>query len=175
MAITNNVQFKNITTFIFDIDGVLTDGTVLLLENGLQARTMNIKDGYALQLAVKKGYKVLAVSGADSALAAGRLNKLGITDVHLSVTDKKKFIAGFITANNLKKEEILYMGDDMPDLPAMSVVGLPTCPSDAVMEIKEAASYISSFSGGMGCVRDVIEKVLKLNNHWSHDADTASR
>src|SRR3954469_20384210 len=98
MATTELLQFKEITTFIFDIDGVLTDGTVLLLENGLQARTMNIKDGYALQLAVKKGYKVLAVSGADSALAAGRLNKLGITDVHLSVTDKKKFISTFITA-----------------------------------------------------------------------------
>ncbi|MEO8406782.1 MAG: HAD hydrolase family protein [Chitinophagaceae bacterium] len=175
MATTKLLQFKEITTFIFDIDGVLTDGTVLLLENGLQARTMNIKDGYALQLAVKKGYKVLAVSGADSALAAGRLNKLGITDVHLSVTDKKKFITTFIAANNLKKEEILYMGDDMPDLPAMSVVGLPTCPSDAVPEIKEAAGYISSFSGGMGCVRDVIEKVLKLNDHWNDNPGIASK
>lgn len=166
--------FKNITTFIFDVDGVLTDGTIWLLENGVQARRMNIKDGYALQLAVKKGYRVLVVSGADSPLVTQRLAKLGITDVHMSVLDKKEFISTFITTNELKKEELLYMGDDVPDKTAMSVVGLPCCPSDAVLEIREASVYISDFAGGMGCVRDVIEKVLQLNDHWG-DTDIASK
>src|ERR1051326_7206251 len=137
-----NAHFKSITTFIFDIDGVLTDGMLLLLENGLQARRMNIKDGYALQLAVKKGYLILIVSGADSAQVVTRLNKLGITDIHLSVTDKKKLIETFIETNHLKKEETLYMGDDMPDLPAMSVVGLPVCPADAAEDVRKAALYI---------------------------------
>jgi 3-deoxy-D-manno-octulosonate 8-phosphate phosphatase (KDO 8-P phosphatase) len=172
-----NIQdrFKQITTFIFDVDGVLTDGTVLLLENGLQARTMHIKDGYALQLAVKKGYRLIVVSGADSTPVIGRMNRLGITEVHLSVADKKNFIEKFMKANGVKEEEILFMGDDIPDLPAMGIVGLPSCPADAVPEIRQAARYVSSHGGGSGCVRDVIEIVLKLNDDWGHEAGVASR
>lgn len=167
--------FKNITTFIFDVDGVLTDGTVLVLENGLQARRMNIKDGYALQLAVKKGYRLLVISGAAASPVVDRLNKLGITDIHMGVADKKTFIKNFITNKNLSTDQVLFMGDDMPDLSAMSIVGLPVCPADAVMEIKEAAKYVSPVNGGYGCVRDVIEKVLKLKNDWQHTTDIASR
>lgn len=169
------MDFKNITTFIFDTDGVLTDGSVLVLENGLQARKMSIKDGFALQLAVKCGYRVIVVSGANSLPVTDRLNKLGVKEVHMSITDKKTFITQFIEKNKLKKEEILFMGDDLPDLPAMSVVGLPSCPADAAQEIKEVAQYVSSFNGGSGCARDVIEKVLKLNNHWKYHPDVASR
>jgi 3-deoxy-D-manno-octulosonate 8-phosphate phosphatase (KDO 8-P phosphatase) len=167
--------FKNITAFIFDADGVLTDGSLLLLENGLQARRMNIKDGFALQLAVKKGYRILVISGSDSAQVTHRLVKLGITDVHMSVLDKKNFIDSYIKKNKLKKEEVLYMGDDLPDLPAMPSVGLPACPADAAAEIKEVAKYISPINGGCGCVRDVIEKVLKLNDHWQYHPEVPSR
>jgi 3-deoxy-D-manno-octulosonate 8-phosphate phosphatase (KDO 8-P phosphatase) len=168
-------RFKKITTFIFDVDGVLTDGTVLLLENGLQARSMSIKDGYALQLAVKRGYRILVISGGDSAPVAERLNKLGVTDVHLSVTNKKEFVEKFINTNGLSAEEVLFMGDDMPDLPVMAVAGLPVCPADAVNEIRQAVKYISPYTGGNGCVRDVIEIVLKLNEHWNYDGAIASR
>jgi len=167
--------FKKITTFIFDVDGVLTDGTVLVLENGLQARRMNIKDGLALQMAKKNGYRVLIVSGGNSPEVADRLKKLGIDEVHMSVLDKKAFVADYISTNNLLKEQVLFMGDDLPDLPVMSVVGLPCCPADAVAGIKEAVQYISPVNGGYACVRDVIEKVLKLNDHWNYREDIASR
>jgi 3-deoxy-D-manno-octulosonate 8-phosphate phosphatase (KDO 8-P phosphatase) len=167
--------FKKITTFIFDVDGVLTDGTVLVLENGLQARRMNIKDGFALQMAEKNGYKVLIISGGNSPQVADRLEKLGISSIHMSVLDKKSFILDYMSANKIKAEEILYMGDDLPDLPAMSVVGLPCCPADAVIEVRESVQYISPKNGGDACVRDVIEKVLKLNDHWNFQADVASR
>lgn len=167
--------FKKITTFIFDVDGVLTDGTVLVLENGLQARRMSIKDGFALQMAVKNGYDVVIVSGGNSLPVAERLQKLGITKITMSVLDKKAFIEEYITANKLKTEEILYMGDDLPDIPAMSVVGLPCCPADAVNEVRDAATYISPINGGDACVRDVIEKVLKLNDQWYYRVDVTSR
>jgi len=167
--------FQKITTFIFDVDGVLTDGSVLVLDNGLQARRMNIKDGFALQMAVKNGYRVLIVSGGNSPQTVHRLERLGITDVHMSVLDKKTFVSEYITKNNLAKEQILYMGDDLPDLPAMSVVGLATCPADAVSEIKESVQYISHLNGGNACVREVIEKVLKLNDHWNYEMDVASK
>lgn len=172
-----NIQdrFKKITTFIFDIDGVLTDGSVLLLDNGHQARTMNIKDGYALQLAVKKGYRLAVISGADMPPALQRLNKLGIMEVQFSVTDKKEFIEAFIKKHRLKKEEILFMGDDMPDLPAFSAVGISACPADAVNEVRQVCRFISVFNGGKGCVREVIEIVLKLNGHWGHESGIVSR
>ncbi len=167
--------FKKITTFIFDVDGVLTDGTVLVLEDGLQARRMHVKDGFALQMAIKNGYRVLIISGAQSPQVVHRLEKLGITDVHMSVLDKKAFILEYMAANDLKKEEVLYMGDDLPDIPAMGVVGLSSCPADAVNEVKEVVQYISPLKGGFACVRDVIEKVLKLNDHWHYRLDVTSR
>ena len=168
-------DFKKITTFIFDVDGVLTDGTVLVLENGLQARRMHIKDGFALQMAAKNNYKILIVSGGKSDQVIDRLQKLGITDVRMSVLDKKKLVSEYMQQNHLKPEEVLYMGDDLPDLPVMPIVGLPSCPSDAVSEIKEAVKYISPFNGGFACVRDVIEKVLRLNDHWHFRVDVTSR
>ena len=167
--------FKNITTFVFDVDGVLTDGTVLVLEHGVQARRMSIKDGFALQMAEKNGYKVLIISGGNSPQVKERLDKLGIRNVHMSVLDKKTFLTGYMLENKLKAEEVLYMGDDLPDLPALSVVGLPCCPADAVNEVKEAVQYISPINGGCACVRDVIEKVLKLNGHWNYRVDVTSR
>ncbi len=171
----NPVLFSKITTFVFDMDGVLTDGSVLVLENGLQARRMSIRDGYALQLAVKKGYRLLVVSGASSSPVTDRLNKLGITEVYMSVLNKKAFLEKYMTNNNLEPEDVLFMGDDLPDLSAMLIVGLPVCPADAVAEIRNISKYISPFNGGNGCVRDVIEQVLKSNDNWYHQEDVASK
>jgi 3-deoxy-D-manno-octulosonate 8-phosphate phosphatase (KDO 8-P phosphatase) len=168
-------EFKKVTTFIFDVDGVLTDSTVLVLENGLQARRMNIKDGLGLQMALKNGYRVLAISGSQSDQVIQRLMKLGMEQVHMSVMDKKKFVEDYIKANRLKWEEILYMSDDLPDLELMKAVGLPCCPADAVPEILESAKYISPLNGGLGCVRDVIEKVLKVQDKWIYHSEIKSK
>jgi len=168
-------RFRKITTFIFDIDGVLTDGTVLVLENGLQARRMSIRDGYALQLAIKKGYRMLVISGASDSPVTDRLNKLGIKEVHMVVLNKKSFVEKYIAANNLGVDEVLYMGDDIPDQDVMSMIGLPVCPADAVEEIRVISKYISPSTGGNGCVRDVIEQVLKCRGDWHHQDDVASR
>jgi 3-deoxy-D-manno-octulosonate 8-phosphate phosphatase (KDO 8-P phosphatase) len=168
-------RFQAITTFFFDVDGVLTDGSILVLENGLQARRMHIKDGFALQMAVRNGYRVVIVSGGNSPQVVDRLEKLGIRDVHMSVTNKKEFIENYLKQHNIKKEETLYMADDLPDLPAMGVVGIPCCPADAVNEIKQVVSFISHLNGGCACVRDVIEKVLKLNDHWHYREDVHSK
>ena len=167
--------FKKITTFVFDIDGVLTDGTVLVLPNGVQARRMHIKDGFALQMALKNGYRVKIISGGNSPEVLDRLNKLGVSDVHMSVLDKGTLLQEWMKAENLKKESVLYMGDDLPDLPALGVVGLPACPADAADEVKKAAIYISPLKGGEACVREVIEKVLRMNGHWEYRVDVASR
>ena len=117
----------------------------------------------------------MIVSGGNSPQVANRLEKLGIYDVNMSVADKKTFVADYIAKNNLSKEQVLYMADDLPDLPVMSIVGLPCCPADAVNEVKEAVQYISPINGGYACVRDVIEKVLKLNDHWNYREDVASK
>lgn len=160
--------FKPITAFIFDLDGVLTDSTVLVLDGGLQARRMSIRDGFALQMALKMGYRVKVISGGNSPEVQDRLEKLGVKDVTLSVPDKKKLITDYITGKKLKKEEVLYMGDDLPDIPALRCVGLSCCPADAAKEVKDMVQYISPFNGGSACVRDVVEKVLKLNDRWTY-------
>lgn len=167
--------FQHINTFVFDVDGVLTDGSVLLLENGLQARKMNVKDGLALQMALKNGYKVVIISGGASEPVIHRLQYLGLTEINLGLKDKLKFLEGYVEYNNLNWKRILYMGDDLPDIPVLQNVGLPCCPADAAIEVKKISKYISPVNGGFGCVRDVIEKVLKLNDHWKYDSDVSSR
>jgi 3-deoxy-D-manno-octulosonate 8-phosphate phosphatase (KDO 8-P phosphatase) len=162
-------QFNYINTFIFDVDGVLTDGQLLVMPNGLMARSMNIKDGYALQLAVKKGYHVIVISGGNSPEVKERLEKLGVVDVHMQVSDKLSLLKSILAESDIAQNSCLYMGDDLPDLDCMKWVGLPVCPQDAVTEIKEVALYISSKEGGTGCARDVIEKVLKLRGDWNTD------
>ncbi len=168
-------EFKKVTTFIFDIDGVLTDSTVLVLENGLQARRMNIKDGLGLQMAIKNGFRVVIISGSYSEPVVQRLKKLGIEDVQMSVTNKENFVSDYIAKNNLSWEEVLYMADDLPDLALMKIVGLPCCPADAVPEILELSKYISPVNGGYGCVRDVIQKVLKVQDKWIYHEDVISK
>ena len=168
-------ESKKITTFIFDIDGVLTDGTLLVLGDGLQARQMHVKDGFGMQMAMKQGYRVFIVSGGVSEESRKRLEYLGIKEIHLGVGDKINFIEGLLKSNKIKWDEVLYMGDDLPDLPIMSKVGLSACPADAVSEVKNVVKYISPVNGGWGCVRDVIEKVLKVNDHWKYETDVTSK
>lgn len=168
-------KFKQITTFILDVDGVLTDGTVYIFENGEQVRRMSIKDGFVLQLAVKKGYRILVISGSNSPAVVNRLKKLGITDIFMNVLDKRALVLQYISDHQLNKEEILCMGDDVPDCVAMKEAGLPVAPADAVPEVKNLATYITKSKGGKGCVREVMEKVLKLNGHWELETDVASR
>jgi 3-deoxy-D-manno-octulosonate 8-phosphate phosphatase (KDO 8-P phosphatase) len=167
--------FKPITTFVFDVDGVLTDGTVLLLEEGLQARRMHVKDGLALQMALKNGYNVVIISGAYSEPVLQRMQYLGITEVFLATKNKKEFLNNYFSQKEIDWQQVLFMGDDLPDLPVLQSAGLPCCPADAIPEAKNASKYISPINGGFGCVRDVIEKVLKLNDHWNFDTEVTSR
>jgi 3-deoxy-D-manno-octulosonate 8-phosphate phosphatase (KDO 8-P phosphatase) len=168
-------EFKKVTTFVFDIDGVLTDSSVLLFENGLQARRMNIKDGLALQMAIKNGFRVIAISGSYSEPVIHRLKKLGIEEVQMSITDKRDFAEKYISKNGLTWGEVLYMADDLPDIALMKMVGLPCCPADAVPEVLELSKYISPVKGGYGCVRDVIEKVLRVQDKWIFHDDVVSK
>ncbi len=167
--------FKPIKTFVFDVDGVLATDTMVMLPGGDMARNMNSKDGYALQLAVKKGYRVVIISGGVSEAVRQRFERLGITDVFLGVHNKKEVLIKYVQEHQLQWPEIIFMGDDIPDYVAMQLVGLPCCPADAVPEIKQISRYISGLEGGKGCGRDVIEKVLKLNGHWDLDTTVASK
>jgi 3-deoxy-D-manno-octulosonate 8-phosphate phosphatase (KDO 8-P phosphatase) len=167
--------FRRITTFVFDMDGVLTDGTLLVYDNNQFIRRMHIKDGYALQLAVKKGFRVVVISGSNSDAVTTRLNALGVKDVFMKEENKQQRLENYMQRHSLKTEEVLFMGDDIPDYLVMKMVGLACCPADAVQEIKDISRYISPVAGGFGCVRDVIEKVLKLNDAWHLDASVASR
>ncbi len=162
-------QFKHITTFVFDVDGVLTDGSLFVLPDGLMARRMNIKDGYALQLAVKKGYHVVIISGGNSPEVKQRLVNLGIKEVWMQITDKLSVLEKFMQDHQLEASAVLYMGDDIPDLSVMKAAGLPCCPADAAQDVKERSTYISHLKGGEGCARDVIEKVMKLRGDWGED------
>lgn len=160
---------------MLDVDGVLTDGTVYVFDDGQQVRRMNIKDGYALQLAVKKGYHILVISGGSSPAVKNRLNKLGITDIHMGVLDKRSFLLEYMEKRNLSPHQVLYMGDDVPDISAMAESGVPCAPADAAPEVKKVAIYIAGREGGKGCVREVIELTLKLNDHWEVDRGIASQ
>lgn len=151
------------------MDGVLTDGTLLILPDGEHARTMHIKDGYALQLAVKAGYHVVVISGSYSKPCTERLAYLGIQDVFMKVKNKEDVLAQYMLNHQLQAHEVLFMGDDIPDHAVMQLCSLPCCPADAVPEIKAIARYISPFKGGYGCVRDVIEKVMRVQKTWLAD------
>ncbi len=155
-----------ITTLIFDVDGVMTDGKVLVMENGEMVRNINSKDGYALHLAVQKGYKIVIITGGNNVAVKNALSRTGITDVFINQHDKLQCYKDYIYANNLTDEEILYMGDDLPDWEVMKRVGVAACPNNSATEIKEICQYISSLKGGEGCVRDIIEQVLRVQGNW---------
>ena len=157
---------KNVTTFIFDYDGVLTDGTVILQPDGEALRTANVKDGYALQLAVKNGYNVAIISGGNSASMNKRFEALKIKDFYLGVENKLEVFQNYIKEKGINPENVLYMGDDIPDYKSMKEAGIACCPADASPEIKSISQYISDKGGGKGCVREVIEQTLKIQDRW---------
>lgn len=154
---------------IFDVDGVMTNGVVLLTADGDMLRSMHVKDGYALHLAVRKGYRIAIISGGSSQSVMHRFRTLGIQDVFLGVSNKIDVFKKYIKENSLDPSTVLYMGDDIPDYEIMEYAGLSACPADAAEEIKCIAKYISPFKGGEGCVRDVLEQVLKIQGCWFND------
>ncbi|MCK4638288.1 MAG: HAD hydrolase family protein [Bacteroidales bacterium] len=160
---------KNVNTFVFDYDGVFTDGTVILLHKGEPLRTANVKDGYAVQLAVKKGYRIAIISGGKSDSMYNRFAALKVSDVFMGVDNKLQIFRDYLADNNINPENVMYMGDDIPDYEIMLEASVPTCPADASEEIKLVSKYISHFKGGEGCVRDIIEQVLKVQGKWMND------
>ncbi|GHS86807.1 3-deoxy-D-manno-octulosonate 8-phosphate phosphatase [Bacteroidia bacterium] len=168
---TYKTRLKDITTFIFDYDGVMSDGMVYTVGDYDQIRNSNVKDGYALHQAVKKGYHIAVISGGRGDSMRSRLATLGITDVFQGVGNKKQVFEDYCKEHHLQHEEILYMGDDIPDYEVIQIAGIGTCPANSVPEIKAVAHYISPFEGGHCCVRDVIEQVMKVRGDWmQHDA-----
>ncbi len=157
---------KDITTFVFDVDGVLTDGTITITTTGEMYRKMHTKDGFALKTAVDAGYHVCIISGGTNEGVRKRLKGLGITDIYLGAHHKTEVLEEYLDIYNIKPEHVLYMGDDLPDLYVMQEIGLPCAPQDAVPEIKAIARYVSHKKGGKGCVRDIIEQVLKVQGKW---------
>jgi 3-deoxy-D-manno-octulosonate 8-phosphate phosphatase (KDO 8-P phosphatase) len=166
-------KIKHIKAFILDVDGVLTNGMVHVTETGEQLRQFNIKDGYAIQLAVKRGYMIVVLSGSTSKGVKLRLEGLGVKNVFLNLDSKTEAYINFLNSSGLSSDQILYVGDDIPDLAVMKQVGLAVCPSDAAEEIKSVSHYISPKSGGEGCVRDIIEKVLRIQNAWFDENPSA--
>lgn len=158
-------KLKHITTFIFDVDGVFTDGGVVL-QNGDVIRTFNSKDGYVVQYAAKLGYLLLAITGGHSKDVENRLLGLGMKEVHLRSTRKIDVYIDIKNRHNLKDDEILYMGDDIPDYKVLEQAGVSCCPQDAVPDIKRIVDYQSPFDGGKGCVRDVLEQTLRVQSKW---------
>ena len=164
----------NITTFIFDVDGVFTDGKVLVDSAGELLRTTNVKDGYALKTAIQKGYHVCIITGGTNAGVKKRFQALGVSHIYMGAHHKIEQLNGFLKQENISAENVLYMGDDLPDIPPMQTVGMPTCPQDAVPEVKAVSKYISHKNGGNTCVRDVIEQVLKVRGHWLDNYSAAN-
>lgn len=164
-------SLHDITTFVLDYDGVLTDGTVILTLEGEALRTANVKDGYAMQLAIKRGYRLAVISGGNSQSTLKRLENLGLADIHLGVENKLETYEELMDKYQLRPEQVLYMGDDIPDMKPMQKAGIASCPADAAEEVKNICDYISHKDGGRGCVRDIIEQVMKVQKQWmNHDA-----
>lgn len=161
-------KLQAVKAFVFDFDGVMTDGSVWVYADKETVRCGNIKDGYAIQYAVKKGYTIAVISGATSMSIDNRMAMLGVTQCYTGCGDKIKTYEEFLAKNNLRDEQVLCMGDDLPDYPLLKRAGIAACPADAAVEIKEIVDYISIYNGGHGCVRDVIEQVLRLHGQWFH-------
>ncbi|CAI8162924.1 MAG: 3-deoxy-D-manno-octulosonate 8-phosphate phosphatase KdsC [Polaribacter sp. SA4-10] len=173
MEISFKQLLPKITTFIFDVDGVLTNGMLTIMPDGELVRHMNVKDGYAMKNALNKGYRICIISGGTNEGVRKRLSLLGIEDIYLGAHNKIKQYQELLKKYNLQPETVLYMGDDVPDYPVMKVVGIAACPNDAVEEIQGIAKYISNKKGGEGCVRDVIEQVMRVQGKWSDNFDSS--
>ncbi|MFM7104695.1 MAG: KdsC family phosphatase [Flavobacteriales bacterium] len=163
-------KLSQIQLFCFDVDGVFTDNIVYLLSDGEQARTANVRDGYAVQHAIKKGIQIAIISGGKSEAVRKRFEMLGVKEIMLGSSHKMSVYEALLQRLHVSDDEVCYMGDDIPDMPVMQRVGLPCCPADASPEVKAISKYVSPFNGGAGCVRDVLEQALKLRGLWL-DAD----
>jgi len=159
-------RLNEITTLIFDVDGVFTDGMVLVMPDGQFVRRMNSKDSYALQFAVKKGLRIAIITGGNSIAVRDGLHSLGVKHIFLQSRNKEQVFDTFVENQGITASEVLYMGDDIPDYRVMEKCGLATCPADAAEEIKSISDYVSVKKGGHGCVRDVIEQTLKVQGKW---------
>ena len=157
------VKIKN---FFFDVDGVFTDGSIIVDNSGNELRVFSTRDGIAVKLATDKGYNFCVISGGKNEGVRKRLNKLGIKNVYLGVNNKKEVFKSFMNDNNLKTTETMFMGDDIPDIQILKMVGLSCCPNDAANEVREVVDYISIKKGGEGCVRDIIEQILTIQKNW---------
>ena len=162
-------HLNSIGAFVFDVDGVFTDSTVMLHPGGGFIRMMNIKDGFAVQHAVKMGYRVAIITGGRSAMVKKRFSYLGVKDIYMRSASKTVDFEKFCIKHDLEKEHVLYMGDDLPDFEVMNMAGFPCCPSDAAEEIKQISLYISDRKGGEGCVRDVIEQTMRVQGKWMNN------
>lgn len=151
---------------MFDVDGVFTDGKVLVMENGEVVRNVFSKDGYAIHLAVQKKYKLVIISGGNNVAIKNLLTRSGIEHIFINQHDKLQCYKDFIHEHNIYDEQVMYMGDDLPDYEIMSRVGVAACPNDSAPEIKSICSYISPKNGGEGCVRDIIEQVMRVQGQW---------
>ena len=171
MEISYKQLLPQITTIILDVDGVLTNGFVTIMPNGELVRTMNIKDGYALKTAVDKGYRVCVISGGTNEGVRKRLANLGIEDIYLGAHQKIEQWELLKEKYNLNPTEVAYMGDDIPDLPVLKKVGLPCCPNDAAPEIQKISKYISHQKGGEGCVRDLLEQIMRVQGKWTEESE----
>ena len=160
-------DLTNIKAFVFDVDGVLAKQTLYLHPTGEFMQSVNTKDGFIMQYAIKKGYQIGIITGGNIESMKKRFLNLGLEHIYMASKDKIADFNDFLAKTDIKKEEILYMGDDIPDLEVMKIVGMPTCPADAVPEIKNISKYISIYKGGESCVRDVIEQVLRVQGNWS--------
>jgi 3-deoxy-D-manno-octulosonate 8-phosphate phosphatase (KDO 8-P phosphatase) len=159
-------KLRKITTLLFDMDGVFTDGIVWLMPDGEQVRTANVKDGYVVQLAVKKGFRVAVFTGGSSEAVRLRFEALGVRDVYLGSSDKWKVYSEYMQKHGLAPEEVMYMADDIVDLRVLEHVGVSSCPADAADEVKAVCDYVSHRPGGKGCVRDIVEQTLKVQGKW---------
>ncbi|MBR5863588.1 MAG: HAD hydrolase family protein [Alistipes sp.] len=156
--------------FIFDVDGVMTDGGIMPIEGGTDfIRKYNAKDGYAIAYAVRRGYKVCVISGGYGTLLRARLEKLGVTRIYLGCMNKIEAMQEFFRDYDIDPAYTIYMGDDIPDLECMEMVGIPVCPADACSEVQEASRYVSEFCGGCGAVRDIVEQTLRSQDEWAKD------
>ena len=159
-------NLNQIRAFIFDFDGVFTIGKIILTSKGDVYREINVKDGFSIQFALKKGYKIAVITAATSNEVKKKLINLGITNVYLGANEKVDFFKDFVEKEKLKKNEILFVGDDIPDIELMERVGVSVCPNDAAVDVKKVADYISYKKGGDGCIREIIEQVLRVQNKW---------
>lgn len=160
------MDFKKITTFVFDVDGVFTDNKILITEQGELLRSMHVRDGLALKIALSHNYKIAIITGGSSTGVVSRFTNFGIQDIYTGVHNKQPCFESLRTKYGLKKEEILYMGDDLIDIPVFSLAGISVTPADAIPEAQAASGYTTSLPGGQGCVREIIEKTLREKNDW---------